>query len=247
MDGLGCQSRHHDILRRGLTPQDSGSPLRMVGRLVGPIVLAAAGLLTLALAGWAVGWAVMRTLQPVDFSIVQWAAEHRSPGLTFLMHRLSDLAGEQSVVLGVAVAAGLLVFARRWADAIAVVGSAAGTLFLYEGVVRWVGRPRPAVPHLENPGGSSFPSGHVANSTALYVAILLVVFATLRRHELRAAAVALAALLIVGIAASRVYLGLHYPSDVVAGFLLGGAWASIMRRSADAFSTGMHAPRKGDP
>ena len=83
--------------------------------------------------------------------------------------------------------------------------------------------------HLENPGGSSFPSGHVANSTALYLAILLAVFVYVRNPGARVALLAFALVLIAGIAVSRVYLGLHYPTDDIAGFLIGLSWALIAR------------------
>jgi len=92
------------------------------------------------------------------------------------------------------------------------------------------------VSHLENPGGSSFPSGHVANSTAVYVAILLAAFLCTRFPSLRPALILLATVLIAGIATARVYLGLHYPTDVAVGFLLGLCWALVVRRALDGLA-----------
>ncbi|MEO6796822.1 MAG: phosphatase PAP2 family protein [Candidatus Dormibacter sp.] len=198
-------------------------------RTLGPLLLAPVGFIALAVLGSAFGWLVVHTIQSADFAIVQTAVAHRSAALTPLMHRFSDLGGEITVIVILAVALLALLLARRWIDALAVLGATVGSLYLYEFIVRWVGRHRPPVPHLENPGGSSFPSGHVANSTALYLAILLAVFVFARRRSLRVALLLLALALVTAIAVSRIYLGLHYPSDIVAGFLIGVAWALIVR------------------
>jgi undecaprenyl-diphosphatase len=200
-----------------------------VQRIVGPLVLAPAGFIGLILLGTAFGWIVVHTLQPLDLAVVQAAVAHRSAALTPLMHRFSDLGGEMTVIIILAIALLVLLLARRWVDALGVLAAVVGTLYLYEFIVRWVGRHRPAVQHLENPGGSSFPSGHVANSTALYLAILLAAFVYVRNPGLRVALLAIAAILVTGIAVSRIYLGLHYPTDDIAGFLIGLAWALTAR------------------
>lgn len=197
------------------------------------LFLAPVAFIGLALLATAVGWIVVYTVQPLELDGVRWVAAHRTPGLTFVMHRFSDLAGEMEVIIVVGVSAAIFLLVRHLRDALVVIGSAVGMLFLYETVARWVGRPRPPVQHLENPGGSSFPSGHVANSTAVYVAILLAVFLLTHVRALRPALIGLAAVLIAGIAASRVYLGLHYPTDVVTGFLLGLGWAVAVRKTVD--------------
>lgn len=194
-------------------------------------MLAPAGFIALILAGTAFGWLVVRTVQPLDLAVVQAAVAHRSAALTPLMHRFSDLGGEITVIVILAIALLALLAARRWVDALGVFAAVVGTLYLYEFIVRWVGRHRPPVQHLENPGGSSYPSGHVANSTALYLAILLASFVYVRNPRARIALLALAFVLVAGIAISRIYLGLHYPTDDIAGFLIGVAWALIVRNA----------------
>jgi undecaprenyl-diphosphatase len=200
-----------------------------VQRIIRPLVLAPAGFIALILVGTAFGWLVVHTVQPLDLAVVQTAAAHRTAALTPLMHRFSDLGGEMTVITILGVSLLVLLLARRWVDALGVFAAVVGTLYLYEFIVRWVGRHRPPVQHLENPGGSSFPSGHVANSTALYLAILLAAFVYVRNPVARIALLALALLLVAGIAISRVYLGLHYPTDDIAGFLIGLSWALIAR------------------
>jgi undecaprenyl-diphosphatase len=96
------------------------------------------------------------------------------------------------------------------------------------GLKLWVGRPRPEiVPHLMEAGGASFPSGHSFNAAVVYIAVALA-FATMSarssvRYTIIGAALAMSAL----VAWSRVWLGVHFPSDVTAGWLGGAGWAFL--------------------
>lgn len=88
------------------------------------------------------------------------------------------------------------------------------------------GRPRPEiVPHLTEAGGASFPSGHSFNSASTYIALALAFAALSPRAGVRHTLIAAAVLLSLAIAWSRVWLGVHWPSDVMAGWLGGAAWA----------------------
>lgn len=88
------------------------------------------------------------------------------------------------------------------------------------------GRPRPEiVPHLTEAGGASFPSGHSFNSASTYIALALAFAALSPRAGVRHTLIAGAVLLSLAIAWSRVWLGVHWPSDVMAGWLGGAAWA----------------------
>lgn len=91
-----------------------------------------------------------------------------------------------------------------------------------------VGRERPQiVPHLMEAGGESFPSGHSFNSAVVYVAMALAFAAMSRRHSVRYTLIATAMVLSAMIAWSRVMLGVHFPSDVTAGWLGGAGWAFL--------------------
>ena len=91
-----------------------------------------------------------------------------------------------------------------------------------------VSRPRPdIVSHLTEAGGLSFPSGHSFNSAVVYISIALAFAALSPRQSVRATIVFSAMALTLLIALSRVWLGVHYPSDAIAGWLGGAGWAFL--------------------
>ena len=141
----------------------------------------------------------------------------------------------------------------RWAIAVVVVGYLAwrrlwrlvgfyatavlGGLALVNLVKGLVGRARPTFPDpVAHAGGASFPSGHAMGATVLYGAIFLL-FAPLLPRWGRWLAGAVVALLVAAVCASRVLLGVHYTSDVVAGAVLGAAWLVLV---VGAFETWRH-------
>ncbi len=95
-------------------------------------------------------------------------------------------------------------------------------------------RPRPLIPLLEAARGFSFPSGHALMSTTVYGLIIYIVSREVRRPALRWILTGMFVLLILAICLSRIYLRVHYTSDVLAGICLGLAWLilsiSIIRR-----------------
>ncbi|GGD94301.1 phosphatase PAP2 family protein [Tsuneonella deserti] len=91
-----------------------------------------------------------------------------------------------------------------------------------------VGRERPQiVPHLMEAGGESFPSGHSFNSAVVFIAMALAFAAMSQRHSVRYTLIGSAMVLSAMIAWSRVMLGVHFPSDVAAGWLGGAGWAFL--------------------
>ena len=89
-----------------------------------------------------------------------------------------------------------------------------------------VGRDRPdLVPHLTDAAGLSFPSGHSFASAMIYIGMSLAFASMSQRHSVRYTLIGSAMALSALIAWSRVLLGVHYPSDVIAGWLGGAAWA----------------------
>ncbi|MFB9593556.1 diacylglycerol kinase family protein [Streptomyces racemochromogenes] len=154
-------------------------------------------------------------------------AAHRTGPLTAFTEWLSLLAGTQSVIaLTLLALVALTAFSRgRWLREAAFLGvtvAAQSAVFLLVTMV--VERSRPHVPHLDAaPPTSSFPSGHVGASVALFggLAVLAVLRPPGARRWVRYAVVTALLLLPLAVAFSRLYRGMHHPSDVVGGLLNG--------------------------
>jgi undecaprenyl-diphosphatase len=115
---------------------------------------------------------------------------------------------------------------RKGAEAAWIAVSLIGASLIDNGLKAWIARPRPAlVPHLAQVTDASFPSGHAMVSAALYLTLALMLAESAQRWTARVAIVGFGALLAVMIGCSRVYLGVHWPSDVLAGWSFGTAWA----------------------
>ncbi|MFC9730677.1 diacylglycerol kinase family protein [Streptomyces roseolus] len=159
-----------------------------------------------------------------DDAFVRVLAAHRGPLADRMSGWLSVLADTPAVV-GVTLLCvlGLLLLppARRWSEALFLGGSVAVQSAVFLLVSTLVGRPRPDVPRLDGaPPTSSFPSGHVGASLALYGG-LAVLALTRTRGRWRYLAAGILLLVPPAVGLSRMYRGMHHPSDVVAGLLNG--------------------------
>lgn len=133
-----------------------------------------------------------------------------------------------TVVVGVAVS----LAARRRAVAAHLAAVGAGTAALAFGLKALFGRPRPAVvPHLDVVGTASFPSGHALGATAVYLTLGLL---AARATPLRRAPIAVAVGLAGAVGVTRCLLGVHYPTDVLAGWAAGAGWAAACWSVAQA-------------
>ncbi|MFF4582618.1 diacylglycerol kinase family protein [Streptomyces sp. NPDC001373] len=160
-------------------------------------------------------------------------AAHRGGPALLLSEWLSQLAGTPSItaLTALAAAAVLAVSRGRWLrEALFLAGAVAAQSAVFLLVTLIVERPRPHVLHLDAaPPTSSFPSGHVGAATALFGGLAVLVALRLRpaRRWVRPALVTLLLAVPVLVACSRVYRGMHHPSDVVGG-LLNGACALLV-------------------
>ncbi len=141
---------------------------------------------------------------------------------------ITSLGGTTVVTLLTIAVAGFLALTRRRSDALLVIASIAGGAVFSAVLKLGFDRPRPdLVPHAVDVYSSSFPSGHAMLSTITYLTLgaLLARVQTQRRVKVYLLSWAVAITALVG--ASRVYLGVHWPTDVLAGWCVGSAWAML--------------------
>ena len=154
---------------------------------------------------------------------------------------VSALAGTDVVLPLTFAAAAVLVALRHWRGAVALLLAVLATQAVVEVIKALVSRPRPAANgHIAEAGGFSFPSAHSATAMALYATLAFIV-ARYFRGGLRVGVAAAGVAIAVAVGASRILLAAHYPTDVLAGWLTGGALALaswlVVRRLAAALKT----------
>jgi len=188
------------------------------------------GLAVFVLLGWGVGELWTSVVGSVELNAVREVVAQRTAALTDVA-RLVTWAGSAFLLVPLAVIA-CLGFARAGLhrEALAVALSLGGAMLISGWVKLLVSRPRPPVEHLQGVTGSSFPSGHATQASAFWFSLVLAMPAAGTSPKLTRVAAGLALLIVLTVAASRVYLGVHYPSDVVAGMLLGAGWATYVSR-----------------
>jgi len=174
--------------------------------------------------------------QQFDDAVLLWMNQHASPWLTGLALDVTAL-GAGTVVWLVAIVASvfLWVSCHRWSAALLWV-SILGSGLINAVMKLFFNRPRPhlfpwRVPYA---GLSSFPSGHSMTSMVCYATLAYLITRLEPNVFLRRFTIALTALIVVGIGLSRMYLGVHYPTDVAAGFAMGLAWASFCALGIEA-------------
>ena len=195
-------------------PATPSSALRAHPRLLLALSLV---LLVLAVSASVAGSQLLLTW---DEPITRWVEAQRTGWLDTVFRNFSRL-GATIPVLAVGTAVGIAAWRRCRAVAIAVV-VATFSKPLFETVLKTaVDRERPDFERLVAGNGPSFPSGHVMAAMALWGMLPLIVSLYTRRRAVWWGSVAVAATIVGGIAASRVYLGVHWFSDVVGGLLAG--------------------------
>jgi undecaprenyl-diphosphatase len=147
-----------------------------------------------------------------------------APDVTIAAEAFSTL-GSFAVIALLAAATAAILFARRnRARALYVLFVLAGAVVLNNGLKYSFQRPRPQAFFGLDPASFSFPSGHALYSVSFYLGAGIMLAGEARPLPLKYAVTTAAMTLVVAIGLSRVYLGVHYPTDVMAGFAIGGCW-----------------------
>lgn len=185
--------------------------------------------------------------QPALDQAVAW----RTPGLDRAVTAYTDVGGPIGMPVLAVLAVVLMVWAwRSWTPVVLMAVAAAGSLVLTVAGKDLVGRARPpqafAVPPYET--SPSFPSGHTLNATVLAAVAVYLVLRKVERTSVRVTTVVLGVAFAATMGLSRVFLGHHWLSDVLMGWVLGLAWATVVVTAHRLFLTvRREAARRGAP
>jgi undecaprenyl-diphosphatase len=222
----------------------------------------AVAVLAVVVAGWAVLSAVLVAIgllltrvvlaSPVadgrlgrwDADVNIWLAERRTDVLDTVSQWGSRLSDTFTIIAATALLALVFLLRRWWREAVFIVLAPTVEVTVFLVVTFVVDRERPPVEHLDAaPPTSSFPSGHVAAAVAFYGAAALILYARSRGPLLRAAAVVVAVVPPLAVLCSRLYRGMHFPTDVLFG-VLGGLAALAVALAAVRAATYVAARRQ---
>ncbi|PJE76052.1 phosphatase PAP2 family protein [Candidatus Uhrbacteria bacterium CG10_big_fil_rev_8_21_14_0_10_48_11] len=153
----------------------------------------------------------------------------RSPLLNIILF-IATLFGRELLIAFIAIAVATLYLRRHAADAL-LLAVGTGSAGLLQFVLKHIfARPRPLFSPLTIENTYSFPSGHSLSALVFYGLLALFVYWYTTNHQRRVWAAVIASLIILAIGFSRVYLGVHWLSDVIGGYLIGG-WLLVLLAS----------------
>jgi undecaprenyl-diphosphatase len=219
----GRYRRQLDFLARRLAPRSAlGLSLTVSLVLIG-------------LAGWAFGAVVQdviagESLKPLDRPVLRFLVAHREPWLTGLADVVSAVGSSAVLVPLLAVVALAYWWRRRtWRPAALFAVGYGGAAALYSTVKVLVGRPRPAVDLVAHHySGLSFPSGHATQAVVAWGMLAALAAGATSSWSRKVAAWTAVVLIALLVGATRVYLGAHWPTDVIGGWALGALWLSAL-------------------
>ena len=162
---------------------------------------------------------------PYDRSVMLWLHVRESPGMTTTMSAVTELGGVVAVPIIAVAWAGLLWWRGRRRDAALLAAAVIGSTLLNAVLKAVFQRDRPDFwEHLVVEDSYSFPSGHAMASMSLAAALVVIAWSSRWRWP----AIALATVYVLVVGVSRLYLGVHFPSDVLAGWCVAVAWVVVV-------------------
>lgn len=192
------------------------------------------------LVGWGLG-ELWTAVGPNEAQLMREVARERSAGLVSAA-RVITWAGSLWLLGPLALIASILLFrAGLYRGALTVALGLLGAAWMADLIKLLVARSRPPVEHLQTVHGYSFPSGHATQAAAFWLSLALALRPLPARPWMGALLASACVLIVAAVCLSRVVLGVHYPSDVLAGALLGGGWAVYLWRCALTNAPRRHA------
>jgi membrane-associated phospholipid phosphatase len=182
---------------------------------------------------WAFGLIVDETIREgetrTDQRLADWLHGRATDPFTDVFRAITTLGNFATLVVVTVIAVAVFWWRRERTDAVFVAFAFLGAQVLSSGMKLGFRRERPFFPDpLATESTFSFPSGHALVSLAVYGSIALVLARRLRRRGDRILLFAATGLLVGAIGFSRIYLGVHFLSDVLAGFAAGAAWLALL-------------------
>ncbi|WP_240417721.1 phosphatase PAP2 family protein [Paenibacillus periandrae] len=166
-----------------------------------------------------------RRLDAFDQTIIGWVQALESPGLTLIMKGFTTIGSGLVIAILVPLVAVFLYFVlghRR--ELYFFIGVIIGSTLLNEVLKIIFHRARPTIHRIIDAAGYSFPSGHSMAAFTLYGVIAFLLWRHVSGAFNRSILILFSILMIVMIGISRIYLGVHYPSDVLGGYMASGTW-----------------------
>jgi membrane-associated phospholipid phosphatase len=185
----------------------------------------------------------------LDRPVLDWMMTLRSPGLDTAVTWWTNVAGTIGMpIVALGFLVGFTIQRRAWTPVVLLVAASAGSLLMTVAGKDLIGRARPpladAVPPYEH--SPSFPSGHTLNATVVVGTIVYLLLLRESRRVTRVWTVVLGAVFVVSIGLSRVYLGHHWLTDVLAAWALGLAWLALVVTAHRLYLTAVHRGGPGD-
>jgi undecaprenyl-diphosphatase len=168
------------------------------------------------------------TTQEFDEWVLKIAAQHQRPWLEEAMRDMTALGGVIFLTLVTVGVAGYLMLRRKWGAVWLLVIAVGGGFLLSLGLKHTIARDRPELlPHRSHVVTASFPSGHSMLSAVVYLTLGSLLTRIERNRLVKWYFLFIALLLTFLVGVSRVYLGVHWPTDVLAGWTAGLVWALL--------------------
>jgi len=242
--------------RAGRTVADSWAALgRRFGALPLLLVTLLVGIGIAAIATWVASevYDAVRESDDVavlDRPVLDWMIAHRTPALDQGVTWWTDIAGTIGMpIVAVLFLVGLTIQRRAWTPLVLLVAASAGSLAMTIAGKDLIGRARPplsdAVPPYEH--SPSFPSGHTLNATVVVGTIVYLLLLRQSRVVTRVWTIVVGTLFVLSVGVSRVFLGHHWTTDVLAAWALGLAWLALVVTAHRLYLTALHRGAEPTP